>query len=305
MFQNEAEMLLDIIGGMIILLDQQYQDHIAELHQKLEEAEAIVVGGAAGMSAAAGYNWYQTDEIFLNYFGKFADKYGIENIFYGFYYPFESREERWAYIATLIKFVYDAEPGQPYLDLEQLLQNKNYFILTTNQDTQFSKVFPEEKVSVIQGDWRYFQCSNRCHDQVYFNKELVDKMYQNMEETRIPTELIPTCPQCGHDMEPWVRSRIFLEGSSFRNELIKFQVYLTKNKYKKVLFLELGVGKMTPMFIKEPFWEMTFSLPGASYISINPIDAEVPKEIANKGLAINEDIARVLQDVMKKEKLTQ
>ena len=34
-----------------------------------------------------------------------------------------------------------------------------------------------------------------------------------------------------------------------------------KNKYKKILFLELGVGTMTPMFIKEPFWEMTYSLP--------------------------------------------
>ncbi|GAB3044252.1 SIR2 family NAD-dependent protein deacylase [Virgibacillus ainsalahensis] len=288
------------------MLDQQYQDHIAILLQKMEEAEAVVVGSAAGMSAAAGYNWYQTDEIFLKYFGKFAEKYGIENIFYGFYYRFETREERWAYIATLIKFVYETQAGQPYLDLKQLLQDKNYFVLTTNQDTQFSKVFPEEKVSAIQGDWRYFQCSHRCHDQVYLNKELARSMYRNIEGTRIPTALIPTCPTCGQDMEPWVRSRIFLEGSFFRNELVKFQAYLMKNKYKKILFLELGVGTMTPKFIKEPFWEMTYRLPGASYISVNPKDAVVPRAIEEKGLAIKEDIARVLQDVLKeKEKINQ
>src|SRR5699024_8778826 len=259
-----------MIGGIIKMLDQQYQDHVEILRQKIEEAEAVVVGGAAGMSAAAGYNWYQTDEIFLKYFGKFADKYGIENIFYGFYYRFETREERWAYIATLITFVYDTEAGQTYLDLKQLLQDKNYFVFTTNQDTQFSKVFPEEKVSAIQGDWRYFQCSHRCHDQIYLNKKLVENMYENIEGTRIPTELIPTCPVCGKDMEPWVRSRIFLEGSSFRNELIKFQMFLMQKKNKRILIHELGVGTMTPKFIKEPFWEMTSSLPSAYYISINP-----------------------------------
>ncbi|PAV28695.1 hypothetical protein CIL05_15540 [Virgibacillus profundi] len=72
-----------------------------------------------------------------------------------------------------------------------------------------------------------------------------------------------------------------------------------KNKFKKILFLELGVGTMKPMFIKEPFWEMTNSLPSASYISVNPNDAVVPGKIEEKGLAINEDIARVLQDVLK------
>lgn len=283
------------------MFDQLYQDHIETLIQKIEEADAIVVGGAAGMSAAAGYNWYRTDETFLKHFGKFAEKYNIENIFYGFYYRFSTREERWAYIATLIKFVYDSEAGQPYLDLLQILQGKDYFILTTNQDTQFSKVFPEEKVSAIQGDWRYFQCSDRCHDEVYENKEQVEEMYANIEGTRIPTAMIPTCPKCGQDMEPWVRSHIFLEGSFFRRELMKFQQYIMKNKYKKILFLELGVGKMTPMFIKEPFWEMTYSLPNAYYITINPKDALLPKELDDKGLAIHEDIARVLQDALKEQ----
>lgn len=283
------------------MLTQQYQENINVLRQKIEEADAIVVGGAAGMSAAAGYDWYETDEIFLKYFGNFAEKYGIENIFYGSYYDFETREEYWAYIATLIKFVYDAEAGQPYFDLVQLLQDKNYFIFTTNQDAQFSKAFPSEKVSTIQGDWRYFQCSNRCHDQVYFNKEQVEEMYANIGGTKIPTKLIPTCPTCGEEMAPWVRSRVFLEGSFFRSELMKFQVYLMKNKYKKILFLELGVGKMTPKFIKEPFWEMTHSLPNAYYISVNPNDAVVPREISKKGLAINEDIASVLQDAVKEK----
>lgn len=283
------------------MFDQLYQDHLETLLQKIEEADAIMVGGAAGMSAAAGYNWYRTDETFLQHFGKFAEKYNIENIFYGFYYRFSTREERWAYIATLIKFVYDSKIGQTYLDLFQLLQEKDYFIVTTNQDAQFSKTFPKENVSAIQGDWRYFQCSVPCHDQVYLNEEQIEEMYANIKGTRIPTDLIPKCPKCKQDMEPWVRSRVFLEGSSFRSELSKYQAYIMKNKYKKILFLELGVGTMTPMFIKEPFQEMTYSLPGAYYISINPENTMVPREIEEKGLAISEDIARVFQDALKEK----
>lgn len=56
------------------------------------------------------------------------------------------------------------------------------------------------------------------------------------------------------------------------------------------------MGRMTPMFIQEPFWNMTYSWPNAFYITINPKDAIVPEELKQKGLAIHEDIARVLAD---------
>jgi NAD-dependent SIR2 family protein deacetylase len=128
---------------------QPYQDNIDTILQKVQEAEAVVVGGATGMSVASGYNWYGTDETFLKHFAKFTEQYGIESIFYGFYYPFSTSEERWAYNATLIKFVYEAKIGQTYLDLRKLLKEKNYFVVTTNQDTQFTKAFPREKVSTI------------------------------------------------------------------------------------------------------------------------------------------------------------
>ncbi|WP_277587069.1 hypothetical protein [Psychrobacillus antarcticus] len=283
------------------MLSPQYQDNINTLLNKIQEAEAIVVGGAAGMSEAIGHSFYNTDENFLKHFGIYEEKYGIKNLFEGFYYRFSTSEERWAFLATEIKFLHEAEAGRPYLDLLQLLQGKNYYVVTTNQDAQFSKTFAEDKVSPIQGDMRYFQCGSRCHDHVYFNKEQVEKMYANIVGTRIPTELIPVCPKCGQEMEPWVRSYVFLEGSSYRNELTKYNEYLINNKDKKVLFLELGVGTMTPMFIKEPFWNMTYSFPDAYYITINPNDAVVPQELSDKGLAIKEDIALVLQDVLKEK----
>lgn len=115
----------------------------------------------------------------------------------------------------------------------------------------------------------------------------------------IPKNMIPRCPKCGAEMEPWVRSWTFLEGKKYREEYSKLNKFLKANKNKKILLLELGVGRMTPMFIQEPFWQMTYTWPNAYYITINPRDALVPEELKEKGLAIHEDIAKVLTDVRK------
>lgn len=188
------------------------------------------------MSAAAGYNWYRDDEMFRKYFNAFAEAYGIDSIFGGFYHKFRTEEERWAYLATLINFVAEVPVGQPYKDLEQILQDKEYFILTTNQDTQFLQVFPEEKVSAIQGNWTSIQCSGPCHDQVYPFVEQAKEMCTHMEGTKVPSGMIPKCSECGGPMELWVRSFVFLEGSKYRDEHKKYREFLLENQNKKVLF---------------------------------------------------------------------
>ncbi|MCM3109753.1 deacetylase SIR2 [Lederbergia lenta] len=280
------------------MLTQQYQNIIGTILEKIEEADAIVVGGAAGMSAAGGYNWYLDDENFREHFNVFAEKYGIDSIFGGFYYKFRTEEERWAYLATLINFVTEVPIGQPYKDLYEIIKDKNYYILTTNQDTQFLQVFPEEKVSAIQGNWTYLQCSGPCHDGIYPYAEQANELCAHIDGTKIPSDMVPKCPECGGPMELWVRSFVFLEGEKYRDEHHKYRTFLLENQNKKILFLELGVGQMTPMFIKEPFWNMTYTWPDAYYITINPKDALLPQELKNKGLAVHEDIATVLSNVL-------
>ena len=81
-----------------------------------------------------------------------------------------------------------------------------------------------------------------------------------------------------------------------------YTTYLFEKGKEKILFLELGVGRMTPMFIQEPFWNLTYSLPKAFYITINPKDAILPREIEQKGLAIKEDIALVMQEAVRVKK---
>ncbi len=90
----------------------------------------------------------------------------------------------------------------------------------------------------------------------------------------------------------------FLQGKKYEEEYEKISRYIQEHKDKKILFVELGVGRMTPMFIQEPFWELTRMLPDASYIAVNDKYDFVPKDIEDKGMAIVGNIADVLDDVM-------
>ena len=71
----------------------------------------------------------------------------------------------------------------------------------------------------------------------------------------VPDELIPRCPHCGAEMFPWVRGYgNFLQGKNTKKNMRKSQNTFKRTKIEKILLIELGVGRMTPMFIQEPFW---------------------------------------------------
>lgn len=279
------------------------ENHIRILLKQVDQAEAIVVGAASGMSASDGKDfWYRNDENFYENFGDFYQKYGFTGAFNGFYHPYSTEERRWAFLGRLGHTMHESKAGEAYHYLMELIKGKNSFVVTTNQDMLFHGLVPEDRLSTIQGDWNYLQCGRPCHDKLYPSKEMLRNINAAInKELEIPSDMVPRCPRCGAVMEPWVRGYHFLEGKKYKKEYEKWYEFVIENQKKKILFLELGVGRMTPMFIQEPFWNFTYRMSQAFYITINPKHALLPKELEKKGIAIKADIRTVLELAVKQK----
>lgn len=106
------------------------------LAEAISECDAIMVGAGAGFSTAAGLT-YSGGRFDAN-FADFRDAYGITDMYSGGFYPFLDSLTYWAWWSRHIYLNrYDVEPGKPYLDLLKVLDDKDYFVITTNVDHQF------------------------------------------------------------------------------------------------------------------------------------------------------------------------
>ena len=276
-----------------------HADHIKRLREALDRADAVVIGAGAGLSAAAGFTY--TGERFERHFSDFAARYGFSDMYSGGFYPFPSPEEFWAYWSRYI-FInrYTDAPKPVYDDLLTLMRNKDYFVITTNVDHCFQKAgFDKKRLFYTQGDYGLFQCSEPCRQETFDNESMILQMTKRQKNMRIPTELLPVCPYCGKPFTMNLRSDDrFVEDEGWHRAAERYETFLRTRETGRLLFLELGVGYNTPAIIKYPFWRMTAQNEKAVYACINYGEAACPEEIAKRSVCINDDIARVIAELL-------
>lgn len=274
---------------------KDYSAELAIIKTALDDADAVLIGAGAGLSTAAGFTY--SGKRFDDNFADFGKKFGIDNMYFGGFYPFASPEEKWAYWSRYI-FInrYADIPKNTYANLLSLVKDKDYFVLTTNVDHCFQKAgFDKERLFYTQGDFGLFQCSQPCHQKTYDNEQTIKRMYAEQNDMRIPTSLIPRCPVCGREMSMNLRSDdTFVEDEGWRKASERYSDFVKKYADKKIVLLELGVGGNTPVIIKYPFWRMTYKNPRAIYVCINYGEATCPDQIKNRAVCIDEDIDVVL-----------
>src|SRR5699024_11901358 len=133
----------------------------------IEEAETIVVGIGAGMSASTGFTY--VGKRFTDAFPDFIEKYQLLDMLQASLFTFADEPEYWAFQSRFVLMNYFDQPtGQAYVDLKKILANKSYHVITTNADNAFyAAAFNMDKVFRIKGEYDLLQCSNHCHQQTY------------------------------------------------------------------------------------------------------------------------------------------
>ena len=268
------------------------------LKAALQDCDAVVIGAGSGLSTAAGFIY--TGERFETYFSDFARKYGFRDMYSGGFYPFDTLEEYWAYWSRYIYINrYQDAPKPVYEDLFKLVQDKDYFVITTNVDHCFQKAgFDKKRLFYTQGDYGLFQCSEPCCQETFENETAIREMVRRQEDMKVPTELLPACPHCGKPLTMNLRSdNKFVEDEGWHRAAERYENFLRTHAGQKILFLELGIGYNTPVIIKYPFWQMTAKNPNAIYACINQGQAVCPQEIQRQAICINIDLGNALQEL--------
>ena len=300
-FSQSAERIAEAIGG----------------------ADAVLVGAGAGLSTAAGFSY--GGKRFEEHFADFHERFGIEDMYSGGFYPFPGKETLWAWWSRSIWLNRYACPvGEAYKDLAALLQGRDYFVLTTNVDHQFQRAGIEKgRLFYTQGDYGLFQSADPGHNRV------MPKTYDNEAWTikameaqgfvrdkngvfdlptdgkitmRIPTELISKCPDDGSEVMMNLRADdSFVEDAGWHRASAAYAEFLERHMGQHILFMEIGVGMNTPVIIKYPFWQMTNDNEKAVYVCLNFNEAYAPAQIAERSLCIDGDTGEVLRAMLQEE----
>lgn len=269
-------------------------NNIENIKKLIDEAEYVLIGGGAGLSASAGIEY--SGKRFEDNFKEFIEKYHFTDMYTSGFYDFKTQEEKWAYWA---KHMYINDIGMKatnlYKEILELVKNKKYFVITTNVDDQFYKAgFDKNRIFATQGSYAYIQCSYACHNKIYNATDMVKEMVENIRDCKIPSELVPKCPVCGENMEVNLRKdAYFVQDDNWYRQDEKYGKFLDNTKDKKVLLLELGVGFNTPGIIRLPFEQMVYNNNEWNLVRINKDNTSTFFDIEDKIIKIKDDISAV------------
>ena len=272
----------------------------SKIKKLIAEADAILIGAGAGISTSAGIDYGSAS--FKENFSELVTKYGMTDMYTSSFYEFNTEEERWSYWAKHINHIYNADVKAGYKNLYDLVKDKNYFVITTNVDGQFLKAgFAKDKVFEVQGSLSKIQCSVGCHNKLYDDLEMVDKMFKADKDCKVPSDLVPICPRCGEDMEVNLRKdAFFVEDANWHNLNKNYEKFINTNKDKKLLLIELGVGFNTPVIIRFPFEKMAHDFKNTTQIRINNKYSDVVFELKDKSILVSGDCKQFIDNLNNK-----
>ena len=276
-----------------------FKERISLAEERISQAEAVVIGAGAGLSAAAGLDYSGSE--FRTEFSDYIRKYGFSDLYTSSFHDFPTEEERWARWARHIDFIRFRPGAMPlYKELYDLVKGKNYFVITTNVDSQFRKAgFDSDKIFEVQGDYGLMQCAVGCHPQLYSDKSTVETILKHSHDLTVDTEYVPVCPVCGGNMDVHVRkNQYFVQDEAWHAAAERYEEFMSRYADNgRIVMLELGIGFNTPAIIRFPFERIAFQNPKATIIRLNSDYPEGPAETASRTISFTEDMDTVIKRI--------
>lgn len=180
----------------------------------------------------------------------------------------------------------------PYFHaLEQALEGKEYFVITSNDDGLiYRSNLDLEHVTAPCGNGDFFQCAKPCSEQLYPAKAGLRDLIAHYEETGEIETL--ECPKCGQKLMFNVRNEdtksVYIEGA-YLNSWANYTKWLQNTLNKKLFILELGEGFEIPGLFRWPFEKMAFYNKKATFVRVHKSLYQTGEELKGKSSAVQMD----------------
>ena len=274
-----------------------YINEKESLEALIANSDCVLIGAGAGLTAAAGINYSDTQK-FKEIYPAWA-KRGLKAQYELMGYQGWTMKEQWGYYSVHLEYVYFSQKKNPlYQKLRDFIGDKAYFVMTSNVDELFRKNgFDTDKIYTPQGSYGSIQCTTPCSNEVWDVEPFYKTMQSNLDKnTQVLNDdsAIPKCPNCGEDMFLNVRiDNTFIESpyAEGRENLAK---WVGRNKAKKVLLLEIGAGYNTPVVIRYPMESLAHQLQNTTFVRINDKYSEIDERINSEKLSLNIDVKKIV-----------
>jgi NAD-dependent SIR2 family protein deacetylase len=193
----------------------------------------------------------------------------------------------------------DSPTINAYRNLQKLIKDKNYYIMTTCIDENIKKAdFKSDRIVEPCGNYEWFQCSKKCNTELYPTAEFSNLVNQALlDGVGLDSLEAPKCPCCG---EPLAFNNILCESNyveeGYKPQWERYTKWLQGTLNRKICIIELGVGMNLPNIIRWPFEKIAFYNNKASFFRINGGIYQMTEEIADKGVSIEMNAVEFLNN---------
>lgn len=262
----------------------------------LAEADRVLVTAGSGLSAAAGYDYSDTDrmrELFPALY-----RLGLRSRYLvGVPLPPALLWGYWAVHIDDIRF--DTRPNGLYQRLHALVGDKDQWVMTSNVDGLFARNgFAPDRIFTPQGDYGRYQCTTPCTPTTWDSKPLVAQLlaaYDPATGAVTEPDALPCCPNCGGDVQINVRIGPEFIDAPYLPAGRRLQEWLIAAPADtRLLILEIGAGFNTPGVIRWPGEQLARRFPRARLVRINPTAPEIPADLTGRALPIRADVCHLL-----------
>jgi NAD-dependent SIR2 family protein deacetylase len=271
-------------------------EHVSLL---IAEADFILIGAGAGMSADAGIDFVESEDFLRRY--PYFRAMGLLTAGHSIGFPWPTKSMEWAFYARHLQEVLFTPPPrpEPYVQLKTITQHADRWVLTSNADDLFPRMgFEPDRLWTRQGTYSRVQCLKPCCEEVWDSAPHVERLLPKVDLVTgelVDRSAVPRCPRCAGHMMLNVRGGRWFVERPYEPQQQAFLEWLGRTKAGRLVIIEVGAGFNTPSVVRWPCESIAAHHQNAHLIRINPHHPETQHPMNGRATCVATGAAKVLR----------